>query len=262
MIMTGLINQIKTRPEVLQPEPLRAYRLALLAARFNYPVERLPGGAIAAADFSKINRSQVLRQLSRFLLTSEKPSRGLLYLLQTGVLEKVHPLLFAQVGCKQEISHHPEGDVFQHTLLVVDQCRLRLHLSRHPQSLMLAALLHDVGKPVTTGYHKGKITSYGHDVKGSKLAAEFLREHQAPKVVTKAVRQLVREHMQPVLLFKQKDKISDNAIRRLGDRVDVNELLLLSEADYLGRGMERDYQPIKKWIEGRMARLKPGTYHG
>ncbi len=175
---------------------------------------------------------------------------------ETGILREVHPLLHALLGCEQEKSHHPEGDVFQHTLLVVDQCRRRVHLSQNPQALMLAALLHDIGKPVTTGYHKGKVTSYGHDVTGSKLATGFLRELHAPQKLIEAVQQLVREHMQPVLLFKQRDKISDKAIRRLLGRVDISELLLLSEADYLGRGIQRDYQPIKLWLQQCIERLK------
>lgn len=255
MIIRGLIEQIIASPQWLQADPMRSYRLVCLAARFNWPMDRRLIEVIQSSNYNRMDRRKVLAELTRFLLTSAQPSQGLLYMLESGMLKEVHPQLYAMLGCRQEKSHHPEGDVFQHTLLVLDQCRRRLGLSKNPAALMLAALLHDIGKPLTTQYHKGKVTSYGHDVTGSKMAGEFLRELQASQSLVNAVQQLVREHMQPVLLFKQKDRVSNKAIRRLLGRVDVEELLLLSEADYQGRGVERDYRPIRLWIEERIASL-------
>lgn len=257
MIMRAFIERIIASPLWLQADPLRPYRLIWLAARFNLPMDSRLINLIQSTDFSKLDRVRVLPELSRFLISSAHPSKGLLYMLETGILKEVHPQLYALQGCRQERSHHPEGDVFQHTLLVLDYCRRRLSSSKNPVVLMLAALLHDIGKPATTGYHKGKVTSYGHDVKGSEMAASFMKELGADPDMVQAVQRLVREHMQPVLLYKQKDRISGKAIRRLLGRVDVDELLLLSEADYLGRDMERDYQPIRLWIQEATIRLKP-----
>jgi len=236
-------------------DPWRAYRLVLLAARFDMVIATDTIESIKSVDFTRLDKGRIFPELRKLLL-SDRPSRGFRYMLRCGILEQVHPLLFALVGCRQEKSHHPEGDVFEHTMLVVEQCRLRVQDSANPLALMLAALLHDIGKPATIGFHKGKITSYGHDITGSKLAVSFLTELQAPPEVVKPVEQLVREHMQPVLLYKQREKISDKAIRRLLARTDISELLLLSEADYLGRGIERDYQPIRNWLCQRIEQLK------
>ena len=256
MILSRLINRIHTDPGWLQADPWRAYRLVLLAARFDIPINSDAIELIRSIDYSGLDRQRVFTELSKLLFLSVRPSRGFRYMLKCGILEQLHPLLHALVGCRQEKSHHPEGDVFEHTMLVVDQCRLRMKDSGNPQALMLAALLHDIGKPVTIGHHKGKVTSYGHDVIGSKMAASFLTEFKAPPDLVRTVQQLVREHMQPVLLYKQKEKVSNKAIRRLLGRVNVDELLLLSEADYLGRGGERDYRPIRDWLCRRIERLK------
>ena len=243
----------------IHSDPWGAYRLVLLAARFDMAIATDTVELIKSVDFTRLDKGHIFPELSKLLL-SERPSQGLRYMFRCGILKQVHPLLFALVGCRQEESHQPEGDAFQHTLLVVEQCRKRLQDSAHPLVLMWAALLHDIGKPATTAYHKGKLTAYGHDVAGSRLAVSFLTELKAPPEVVNAVQQLVREHMQPVLLYKQKDKVSDRAIRRLLARVDIKELLLLSEADYTGRGITRDYQPIKNWLCRRIEQLQmPGA---
>lgn len=251
-IEQGIIRH--TNPEVFKADPLRAYRAVQLAARLDFTIDPATIALIQSTDLSKLDRQRIFYEIRKLLLSAQ-PSRGLRYMLQCGILEQMHPLLYALAGCKQEKSHHPEGDAFNHTLLVVDRCTHCLQHSRNPQALMLAALLHDIGKPVTTGFHKGKITTYGHDVKGSQLAAGFLKELRAPQRLIAEVQLLIREHMQPVLLYKQRERVSDKAIRRLLSRVNVGELLLLSEADYLGRGIKRDYEPIKAWLSGRVKQL-------
>lgn len=251
-IKQGIIRH--TNPEVFKADPLRAYRAVQLAARFNFTIDPAAMDLIKSTDLSKLDQERIFFELRKLLLSAH-PSLGLRYMLQCGILEQMHPMLYALAGCKQEESHHPEGDTFNHTLLVVDRCTQFLQHSRNPQALMMAALLHDIGKPVTSGFHKGKITTYGHDVKGSQMAASFLQELRAPQRLIAEVRLLIKEHMQPVLLYKQRERVSDKAIRRLLSRVNVGELLLLSEADYLGRGIERDYEPIKTWLIGRIEQL-------
>jgi len=167
----------------------------------------------------------------------------------------MHPWLNDLIGCQQENKNHPEGDVWEHTLMVVDQAaRLRAE-SLDPEVFMMAALLHDIGKPAVSKLQEGTIITYGHDIKGAELAGQFLAALGSSGNVSKKAAVLVKEHMQPVLLYKKKERVSDTAIRRLMNRVNVQELLLLSEADYNGRGRRREFKPIRDWLIERISRL-------
>lgn len=246
--------------EVFVDDPLRAYRAAGLAARFNFTIHPETQKLMKAADLSKVPAERIYGELKKLLMLSPKPSIGLKYLQETGLLEQLHPQLYQMIGCPQEPTHHPEGDVWEHTLLVTDEAAKLKDRAKNPLALMLAALLHDIGKPGTTEERKGKITSYGHDTVGAKMAADFLQNLLCSKALINSVSLLVREHMHPVLLYKQKEKVTDKAIRKLTNRVDLSELLLLSEADFKGRNVDRDYTGIRQWFLDKAAALglKPG----
>jgi len=207
------------------------------------------------SNLDDIKPERILEELRKLLLLAPQPSLGLSYMQETGILERRHPMLFKLVGCEQSPLNHPEGDVWQHTLQVVDICASLKNQSQDPEVLMFAALLHDLGKPVTTCIRKGKITAYGHDLEGEKLARIFLNQLNASKNLIAGVEKLVREHMHPVLLYKTREQVSGKAIRKLVNRVNVRELLLLAEADFKGRGKERDFEPVQEWLMDRISRL-------
>lgn len=245
-----------TTEQVFTDDPLRAYRAVQLAARFNFSIDVLTLELMKNSDLDDIKPERILEELRKLLLLTPQPSVGLSYMQETGMLERRHPMLFQLVGCEQSHLNHPEGDVWQHTLQVVDICAgLKKH-SRAPEVLMFAALLHDLGKPATTCIRNGKITTYGHDREGEKLARIFLNQLNASKSLTAGVCKLVREHMHPILLYKTREQVSDKAIRKLVNRVNVRELLLLAEADFKGRGKERDFAPVQEWLMDRISRLE------
>ncbi|NLB89390.1 MAG: HD domain-containing protein [Syntrophomonadaceae bacterium] len=241
--------------EVFAKDPLRAYRAATLAARLGFNIHPETLELMKDTDVSSIPPERIYEELKKLLLLSPKPSIGLRYLEKSNILKKNHPDLYRLIDCRQEPKNHPEGDVWEHTLLVVDGAAKLKNQSQDPLALMWAALLHDIGKPDTTKKREGKITSYGHDVAGEKLAIRFLENLRSSKSLTAKVATLVKEHMHPVLLYRQKERVSDKAIRKLVNRVDLMELLLLSEADYLGRGKVRDYTPIREWYLKRVEEL-------
>jgi tRNA nucleotidyltransferase (CCA-adding enzyme) len=138
----------------------------------------------------------------------------------------------------------------------VDQAAQLKSQSSNPEVLMFASLVHDIGKPLTTKKVKGdKITAYGHDVLGENLAAAFMQELTNNKTLINAVSVLVREHMHPILLYKDRARVSDKAIRKLVDRVNLKELLLIAEADSGGRGVARDSKAIRNWFLGKVSQL-------
>jgi tRNA nucleotidyltransferase (CCA-adding enzyme) len=244
-----------TTENVFTEDPLRAYRAVQLAARFGFSIEAATLELMKQSNLDDIKPERILEELHKLLLLAPQPSLGLSYMQETGMLKRQHPMLFFLVGCEQSLLNHPEGDVWQHTLQVVDICARLKKQSQDPEVLMFAALLHDLGKPATTCIRNGKITAYGHDLEGEKLARIFLNQLNASKNLIAGVERLVREHMHPVLLYKSREQVSDKAIRKLVNRVNVRELLLLAEADFKGRGKERDFEPVQKWLIDRIFRL-------
>ena len=137
---------------------------------------------------------------------------------------------------KQSPQQHPEGSVWNHTLLVLDEAAARKAQANDSRAFMWAALLHDIGKAVTTKVRKGKITAYDHDKVGAEMAREFLKEFEDEPFVSK-VAALIRWHMQ--ILYTTKDMRFAN-IDAMRQETDVRDVALLGLCDSLGRlGVDR-----------------------
>lgn len=161
-------------------------------------------------------------------------------------------LLTDLIGLEQSPVHHPEGDVWNHTMLVVDNAAQMQRLSKEPRALMWAALLHDIGKKETTKLRKGRITAYDHDKAGQRLAMSFLRECAQSGEFAEQVGALVRWHMQALFATKNLPFFNPKAMNA---QTDVNEVALLCLSDRLGRGpvtaeqLEREQQQIASFVE-------------
>lgn len=167
------------------------------------------------------------------LQSDEKPSEYLNKISETEDF-KIAPydLLYKLKQTKQSPHHHPEGNAWNHTVLVVDEAAKVKIKSANPRVLMWAALLHDIGKPDTTRIRKGKVTSYDHDKVGEKLAREFLEVFSEDKDFINAVVALVRWHMQ--ILFVVRD-LPFADIKTMKSEVSIHEVALLGLCDRLGR---------------------------
>lgn len=168
--------------------------------------------------------------------TGQQPGRALQFLDEIGWLE-LYPVLKEMRGCPQDLTHHPEGDVWRHTILACDaMAELTAYLddeSRVP--LMFAALLHDSGKPFVTewDWEGDQITSRGHDEEGALCAEQFLQEIGAPRWVIDKVVPLVRWHMHHI----HSDASAKNA-RKLAlnlQPASVSEWIKLVAADMAAR---------------------------
>jgi tRNA nucleotidyltransferase (CCA-adding enzyme) len=156
-------------------------------------------------------------------------------------VSKVFPELETLVGCPQEPEWHPEGDVWVHTLQVVDQARVRIEDLERPQQIavMLGALCHDFGKPATTALIDGRIRSMDHEEQGVAPATLFLDRINVHSIDGYDVRRqalgFVAHHLKPGAWYKVRDEIGDGAFRRLSQKVDLELLARLAKADCLGR---------------------------
>ncbi len=133
---------------------------------------------------------------------------------------------------EQSPAHHPEGNVWNHTLLVVDEAAKRRSYSSDVRAFMWAALLHDIGKPSATKVRKGRITAYGHDAAGAGLARAFLSEFTDDAAFIGAVVALVRYHMHTFYVSKE---LPFQDIPGLLRDANANDAALLGYCDRLGR---------------------------
>jgi tRNA nucleotidyltransferase (CCA-adding enzyme) len=229
-----------TDPARFGTDPVRGVRVAQLAARLGLRPDAALLDLCRQVDLSGVAPERLWQELTKLLLRAERPSVGLEILRQTGQL-RFFPELAALPGVPQEPEWHPEGDVWVHTLRVVDEAaRLRDGAPRD-LALMFGALLHDVGKPPTTQHLEGRIRSRGHDVAGVPLAESFLTRLRAPHALVAAVGALVRHHLAPALL--PHGHAGDRAYRRLvrglqKAGVEPDTLLAVARADHWGRTTE------------------------
>lgn len=245
-----------TNPKAFVEDSLRVYRAIQFSARLNFHIEENTKRLCQQVDLSSLPKERVYAELEKLLMKSEKPSIGLRHMEELGIF-RYHPLLKTMLDCPQEPSHHPEGSVWNHALMVVDEAAKRKHKSKNPTAFMWAALLHDIGKPATTEVRDEKITTYNHDKKGKELAVDYLKTITDDKRLISEVATLVEHHMKPIFYQKSKDTIKDGAFLKLATKVNLKDLILLSTCDRLGRlGVDVEQEKRKMlWFKNRCERL-------
>lgn len=173
-------------------------------------------------------------EIENHLLNDEKPS---LFLTKMKDKKLFDSYPFSMIGDLAEVQqnpkYHPEGNVFIHTMMVVDEGARNRDKSHDKRAFMWALLLHDIGKKPTTRMRKGRLTSYDHDKVGKNMAVKFLEYFDLDKDFVDKVTGLVKWHMQS--LFVTKGSRFQNIDDMLKD-VDTDEIVLVALSDRLGRG--------------------------
>jgi len=228
--------------EKFASDPLRLLRVARFVACLEAEPDRELVETCRDMDFEGVPVERVAGELRRWLLGAERPSRGFHFLEDVGRLSLLGPVATLR-GVPQDPRWHPEGDVFFHTLQVVDQA-VRLARPLPPweaEVLLWAALCHDLGKPATTRPEKGRIRAFRHDVVGARITADWLESLRLSGRLRRAVGALVRHHLAPVQLVS--GGAGPKAYRRLARKlaeggVTMLDLERLARADHLGRATE------------------------
>lgn len=186
------------------------------------------------------------------LLCEATPSSCFRELLSSGELSERLPELMACVGVPQNPFYHPEGDVFEHTMLVVDCAAALRERAKNPLGFMLAALTHDLGKAVATEVQPdGKITAYGHEVAGLPLCRKLMARLTDDEALTAYVENMMWLHMRPNILAKCRSK--KKKTRVLFDLSCCPEdLILLSRADASGKLDEPYDEAIEAFLRQRL----------
>src|SRR5256886_3203177 len=202
----GIIRAIGEPGLRFAEDKLRLLRAVRFTARFGYSIEPQTFAAIEklAPQIHQVSRERVRDELSKML--TEGQARGAFLMLdQTGLLREVLPEISAMKGIEQPPQFHPEGDVFVHTLLLLDK------LPRPcPPTLAWGALLHDVGKPATFRLAPDRIRFDGHVDVGLKMTQEISRRLRFSNDDAAQILALVGNHMR----FAQAQQMKESTLKK------------------------------------------------
>ena len=222
--------------QTFSDDPLRMMRTARFAAQLNFqPLPEVLEAMRSMCDRITIVSMERVSQEFLKIMLSPRPSIGLVILYETGLLKELMPEVAAMAGIEQ-VDGMGHKDTLFHTFQVID------NVAAHSPNLWLriAALLHDIAKPVTKRFTKSAgWTFHGHDAVGIKFVSKIFRYMRWPHDPLDYVQKMVRLHHRPIPLSK--DEISDSAIRRLmfdaGE--DLQDLMSLCKADVTSKNPKK-----------------------
>jgi len=224
----GVIRHIDAATFV--EDPLRVLRGAQFAARFGFEIAGETIDLCGGIDLSALSKERVEEELKKALLKAEKPSIFFGELRRMDQLDVWFPELRQLIGLEQDPVFHPEGDVWTHTMEVLDRAAAMRSKVSDPYSFMLLSLTHDLGKIVTTEKIKGRIHAYEHEIKGMPLVESFIRRLTNEKDVIAYVKNMVPLHMRPnVSAYSRPSVKSTN--RMFDEAVAPEDLIWFAEAD-------------------------------
>jgi poly(A) polymerase len=219
----GIIRAIGDPERRFAEDKLRMLRAVRFAARFGSVIEPATFQAIRklASQINQVSRERVRDELSK-MLTEGRARQAFLLLDETGLLREGLPEIEAMKGVEQPPQFHPEGDVFVHTLLLLDKLP-------HPCPVTLAwgALLHDVGKPATFRVAPDRIRFDGHVDVGVKIAEDICRRLRFSNDDTEQILALVDNHMR----FAHVQQMKESTFKRFVRMPRFDEHLQLHRLD-------------------------------
>ncbi|KYJ86599.1 CCA tRNA nucleotidyltransferase [Sulfurovum riftiae] len=276
-------------------DPLRVYRAVQFSARFGYGLadetEKLCREMVERGMLEELPKERVYIEIKKLLLKADRPSVGFELMRRLGITERCFPELHALIDVPQDPEWHPEGDVWVHTMLSIDAMeRLirdesafsiqysALREEKQKLKLLFAVLCHDFGKPLTTiielengeviawdpstclalnAERFARIRAISHEKAGVEPARSFIYRLTDEHDFIESILPLIEHHLKPLQFYKQGAKAS--AIRRLATKVNIEELVLVAKADFLGRTTEEAKSAVFKageWLLEKAKTLK------
>ncbi len=250
--------------DAFDEDPLRVLRACQFSARFGFAIapETLEKCRSLQGELATLSVERIWEELKKLLLKSPVPSVGMRALETTGALS-LFPEISALRGARHNPNVHPEGDVWEHNNRVLDACALICRQAgldeKESLILMLAALCHDLGKPLTARLVDGVWRNPDYERAGEEPARSLLVRMGCPPSLVDGIATLVREHGQPYRLWKQNltEPVADGAIRRLALQAPIVPLCRLALADFRGRELEeaKGACPAVEWLLQRADEL-------
>lgn len=224
-------------PQTFIDDPLRVLRAVQFAARFELTCDdtllSLCQSMIADGSLEELPKERIFEELKKLFIKSAHPSIGMKLLKEMGGLSFFTPLECFEHTPQDPLSH-PEGSVWTHTLMALDfMATLRSGEWRKDMVLMLSVLLHDIGKPVTTITINNVLNAPKHAEIGVNIARTWLNKITEDKALIASILPLIYYHGWPRKFYRRKASNSD--ILHLSTKVCIEDLILLSKADFFGR---------------------------
>ena len=242
-------------PRTFGDDSLRVLRALQFVARFDLEADDETKAICRSIALDDLPAERIWAEFEKLLLKATRPSTGFALAREIGVTQKLLPEMHALIDCPQEPEWHPEGDVWIHTLMVIDEARRRNGDLDRPRlaAVMLAAVCHDFGKPLTTAVIDGRIRSLGHEEAGVPPATSFLDRLNVNSLdnfdVRHQVLAITAHHLKPGAFYKVRDELTDGAFRRLAQKVDMELLARVAKADCCGRTGEFDCTAMDWFLE-------------
>ena len=280
----GGLNDLKNKiirhidPETFVEDPLRVLRGAQFAARFGFSIAPETVELCRTIDLSALSSERVREELKKALLKAARPSIFFESLREMDQLGVWFPELGQLIGLEQDPIYHPEGDVWVHTMEVIDRAAEVRDKTSDPYAFMMLALTHDLGKITTTEFVKGRIHAYEHETKGMPIVREFVSRLDNQVRVLEYIENMVPLHMRPNVAayarpsLKKTNKMFDAAIApqdliyfAMCDRPVFSGTDEFSgDSDFLFERLEKYEETMAKpYVMGRdliEAGLEPGVY--
>jgi len=233
-LRAGILRAIGEAEQRFAEDHLRLLRAIRFAARFGFEIEAKTWEAIRAGAgmIRTVSAERVREELNR-IFTVDKPERGLDLLDQSGLLALVLPDIAALHGVEQPPQFHPEGDVFEHTRLMLTK------IEKPDLELALGVLFHDVGKkPTAKVDENGRIRFNEHESVGAEMAEEIMTGLRYDNKTIAHVKELVRHHMQ----FKDVPHMRTSTLKKMMQRETFLKELELHRID-----CESSHGDLRHW---------------
>ena len=248
-LKNGILRHVSD--ETFAEDPLRVLRAAQFAARFEFDVAGETIELCKTMNLSALSKERIEGEMKKALMKAQKPSVFFETLRRMNGLSVWFPELMALIGVPQSARHHAEGDVWTHTMMVVDAAAGLRERCQNPMGLMLAAVVHDLGKAVTTEFVRGDYHAYGHEIKGLPLAeALFTRITNEKKLIEYALN-LAANHMRPSKAAGAGSSIKSTN-HMFDEAIDPEALILIALADERGRITAYPSEPPEEFLYERL----------
>ena len=240
-----IVRAIGDPEERFGEDRLRMMRAVRFASCLDFELDGAALSAIRneASAISVVSGERIREELVK-ILTRRNPGNGLRLLSSSGLLEHFLPEVECMHGVRQPPQFHPEGDVFEHTCLVMDMLCGNTD-GRYSEELAVAALLHDVGKPPTYS-ESDRIRFNGHDRVGAKMSEDICRRLRFSKKQIKRISELILEHLK----FKDVFNMRESTLKRFLSLPYFEEHMQMHLADCMASHGQTDaYNFIREKME-------------
>ena len=250
-IKNKIIKQVDSNTFI--EDPLRVLRVAQFASRFNFTVAQETIELCKTIDLTYLTKERVEEELKKCLLKGNKPSIFFDTLNKMNQLDYWFKEIKELIGLKQDPIYHPEGDVYIHTMQVIDRA-VKYRDKCKSYEFMLLCLTHDFGKIICSENINGRIHAYEHEIKGVPIAEEFIKRITNRKEVITYLKNMVPLHMLPNKCASDNSKIKKTN-KMFYYSIEPKDLIYFS---YCDRGNEDNSKYLnERYEEYKSMMLKP-----